>query len=98
MKIGISPDEARHLVAQQGQLTDEIRGHIRTIDTHVDSLAHSTYVSETTAALQMKWQTETKPALEKVIARAEAAQTGTTGAVDHQLATQAHNASSIQAI
>jgi hypothetical protein len=98
MKIGISPDEARHLVSQQGQNTDEMRSHVRTIDNLINSLASSTYVSETTAALRMKWESETKPQFEKVIARSETAQAGTNSAVDHQLATQGHNASSIQAI
>lgn len=97
-KIGISPAEARHLVGQQGNNTDDIRGHIATIDTHVNSLAHSTYVSDTTNALAMKWESETKPALEKIVARSEAAQAGTNSAVEHQLATQASNASSIRSV
>lgn len=97
-KIGITPDEARHLVSRQSSLTDELRQHIRNVDTHVASLAHATYVSETTQALQAKWEGETKPQFEKIIARAEAAQQGTNSAVDHQLSTQSSNASSISAI
>lgn len=97
-KIGIAPDEARHLVGKQSSLTDQLRAQLRTIETHVASLAHATYVSETTQALQAKWETETKPQFEKIIARAEAAQHGTNSAVDHQLATQGSGASTIRAI
>lgn len=98
MKIGISPDEARHLVSQQGATTDELRAHVRTVEAHVTSLAHATYVSETTQALRMKWESETKPQFEKIIARSEAAQAGTNNAVNHQLATQGSGASSIMSI
>lgn len=97
-KIGITPDEARHLVRLQSSLTDELRQHVRDVDNHISSLAHVTYISETTQALQAKWESETKPQFEKIIARAEATQQGTLSAVDRQLATQSSNASSISAI
>ncbi|MFA5709944.1 hypothetical protein [Mycolicibacterium sp.] len=97
-KIGISPDEARHLVGQQSSNTDEVRAHMRTIDNLINSLASATYVSETTNALRTKWETETKPQFEKVINRAETAQAGTNSAVDHQLATQGSHAGAISAI
>lgn len=97
-QIGISDAEAHHLVGKQGSLTDELRTHIRTVESHVSSLAHSTYVSQTTQALMNKWSSETKPQFEKIIARAEAAQGGTTKAVGHQMSTQESNASAISAI
>jgi len=98
MKIGISPEEARTLVSRQSSLTDELRQHVRNVDSHVASLAGATYVSETTIALRAKWEGETRPQFEKIIARAESAQQGTNSAVDHQLATQGSNASAINAI
>lgn len=96
--IGMSPGEARHLVGKQGSLTDEMRKHVSDIDGHIASLAHANYVSETTQALQAKWESETKPQFMKIIARAEEAQAGTNSGVDHQLATQGSNADAIKAL
>lgn len=96
--IGISPDEARHLVSKQSSLTDEMRAHVNNIDGHITSLAHGTYISETTQALQAKWESETKPQFMKIIARAEEAQSGTNSGVDHQLSTQGSNASAIKSL
>lgn len=95
--IGISEDEARHLVSKMGALTDELRSHVRNIQNHVDSLTAS-YVSDTTVALRGKWEGETRPQFEKLAARHEEAQAGTTKAVAHQMSTQGSGAGAIQAI
>lgn len=97
-QIGITPDEALHLVGQQGAATDALRNHMRTVAAHIDSLAGATYPSAVTQALRAKWEGETRPQLEKIIARSELAQEGTKGGVATQLSTQDSNASSITAI
>jgi hypothetical protein len=97
-QIGITPDEALHLVGQQGAATDALRNHMRTVEAHINSLASATYVSATTQALRAKWEGETKPQLEKIIARSETAQAGTKSSVAQQMSTQDSNASSISAI
>lgn len=98
MKIGITPDESAHLVSKLSSLTDQMRAQVRTVGTHVSSLAHATYVSETTKALQGKFEGETEPQFTRSFNDAEEKQAGTTRAVNHQMETQGSGASSITAI
>jgi uncharacterized protein YukE len=97
-QIGISPDEALHLVSQQGALTDALRNLISRVENHVNSLAGATYCSETTQALRAKFEGETKPQFQRIIARSEDAQNATVSCVNMQMATQGDGAGKLNAI
>jgi hypothetical protein len=96
--VGQSEAEAIHLVGQQATHTDQLRAHVRTLGSTVESLAHATYVSATTQALAAKFETETRPQFEKAIAHSEASQEGTKQAVAMFSATQNDGAASINSI
>ena len=96
--VGQSEAEAIHLVGQQATHTDQLRAHVRTLGSTVESLAHATYVSATTQALAAKFETETRPQFDKAIAHSEASQEGTKEVVGRQAATQNDGAASINSI
>mgnify|MGYP000849897443 FL=1 len=80
--VDVAPDEARALVGKLNALVEEFRSQTRTISTQVGEIAGANYVSETTHALQNRWEGETLPQFQKIFNRVEEANRGTNTGVD----------------
>ncbi len=84
-QVDIGPDEGHALVARLNELVEQLRSHTRTITGAANELASANYVSDTTHALQGRWEGETLPQFQKVFNRVEEANHGTTTGINTQM-------------
>ncbi len=96
--VGIGPAEALSLCDTLQTHTDTMRGALSRIGDKVLDLQSHNYISDTMDAFQGKYESESKPQLEKVFNTADAAVQGTREVVRVQLERQAQGANAVQKV
>src|SRR5262245_33711188 len=96
--VGISPQDALALCNSLQHSTDDMRAALANIGTNIGELAYSNYKSATMSAFLMKFDSESKPQLTKVLDTADTAVTGTREVIRVQIERQEQAAHSVQKV
>lgn len=86
--VGIDYDAAQAKCTMLEHDIDEFRAQLNSIGTSLSQLTHADYISATMDAFQAKFDTESRPQMEKIIARAQSAVDGTRKVIEAQRARQ----------
>lgn len=94
--VAIGPEAALKICDSLQSRTDEMRGALGRIGNSIGDLQAHSYISETMDAFQGKFESESRPQLEKVLNIADAAVAGTREVIRVQLERQASGAAAVQ--
>lgn len=82
--VGIDYDAAQAKCTTLEHDIDAMRAQLSSIATSLSQLTHADYISATMDAFQAKFDADSKPQMEKIIARAQSAVDGTRKVIEAQ--------------